>query len=435
MSIQKQFQKHIDYLYSFAPTKDFKFPGELGLERTKLLLKTLKNPQEKIKVIHVAGTSGKGSTCYILSSILKGQGFKVGLSLSPHLFDIRERTQINNQNISKELYCKYLDEIKPYIELVSSKFGSSPTHFEILTALNYYIFYKEKVDYAIMETGLGGTYDATNVVNSKNKLSIITKIGFDHTKILGNTLSKIAAQKGGIINPFSILITVNHSTRVNGILRNICSKKNAKITQLNENNFKLLKENTFSFNYLSLSLPKVYLGLNGDYQIENASLALMALVFISKRDRFMINKDYLIKSLKTLNFLGRFSINKINNKIVIFDGAHNSQKMNSFVKSLKHKYPKKQFNFIIAFKHKKDYNKMLSIIIPVANQITLTSFGTKLFKTSLLAKSLKNNYFHNFNISKDPQDALNQLLGDSTNLPIVVTGSLYLLSKFSKFIK
>ena len=435
MSIQKLFQKQIDYLYSFAPTKDFKFPGEHGLKRTKFLLHKLKDPQEKIKVIHVAGTSGKGSTCYILSSILIGQGYKVGLSLSPHLLDIRERTQINNQFLSKELYCKYFDEIKPAIKFVSEKLNSSPTHFEILTALNYYIFNKEKVDYAIMETGLGGTYDATNVVINQNKLSIITKIGFDHISILGNTLSKIAAQKGGIINPFSTLITTKQSKKVTETLRNICLIKNTKIIQLDKNNFKQLKESTFSYKYKSLYLPEVHISLLGDYQIENTTLAITSLLFIGERDKFIINIDLLLKSLNHLKFLGRFSIYLIRSRIVIFDGAHNTQKMNSFITSLMHKYPNKLFNFLIAFKHKKDYNKMLNTIIPVANHITLTSFGLKLFNVGLLSNSLNKNHFINFDVYNDPNEALTKLLKDSSKLPIIVTGSLYLLPKFSRYLK
>ena len=442
METQECYKKQLDFLHSFLPQKEYKFPGEIGLNRTSTLLNFLGNPQEKIKVIHVAGTSGKGSTCYILSSILINQGFKVGLSISPHLFDIRERTQINNNLISKELYCKYFEQIKTAIEETSKQLNSSPTYFEILTALNFYIFYKENVDYAIMETGLGGTYDATNVVKNKDKLSIITKIGLDHTQILGNTLSKIATQKAGIINNHSTTITLDQTDKVNQIFRKISRQKEAKIILLTKSNFKKEPLNKFSFTKGILSLTKVPLGLSGDYQIENASLAIVALQFLSHRDKFKIDKDKLVLSLRELHFPGRFSEIKIEKKVVIFDGAHNPQKMRAFIKSLEIKYPKQKFSFLVAYKHNKDYLQMLKMIIPIARNIVLSAFGKKKYETvpksteeNILARELERLNYRNFSIKSNPQEALNTMIGKVDDLPIIVTGSLYLLSEFPNYLQ
>lgn len=195
MSINN-FKQAEEFLASHIPkTTSTIFPGEVGLNRAKDFLHLLGDPQEKLKIIHVAGTSGKGSTCYLISSLLESQGFKVGLHQSPHLTDVTERFQINNQNISKEDFVDYLNKIIPAIEKIKHI-----TYFEILVGLAFYIFNDKKVDYAVMETGLGGWYDGTNVVSRPDKLSVITKIGLDHTAILGETIEKIALQKAMITN-------------------------------------------------------------------------------------------------------------------------------------------------------------------------------------------------------------------------------------------
>src|SRR3989338_6614462 len=184
-----------------------RFPGGLGLKRAKYFLHLLGRPQEKLKIIHVAGTSGKGSTCYLISSLLASQGFKVGLHQSPHLTDVTERFQINNQIISKEELVNYLNKIIPMVNLVGKTFHGSLTYFEILIGLAYLIFYEKKIDYAVMETGLGGWFDATNVVERSDKLAILTKIGLDHINILGKTIEEIALQKAMIINEKSQAIS------------------------------------------------------------------------------------------------------------------------------------------------------------------------------------------------------------------------------------
>jgi len=164
------------------------FPGKLGLNRAKYFLKLLGNPQEKLKIIHIAGTSGKGSTCYLISSLLTSQGFKVGLHQSPHLTDVTERFQIDGKIISQKEFVFYLNKVIPVINMVGKTFHGSLTYFEILVGLAYLIFYEKKIDYAVIETGLGGKYDGTNVVARPDKLSVLTKIGLDHTNILGKTI-------------------------------------------------------------------------------------------------------------------------------------------------------------------------------------------------------------------------------------------------------
>ncbi len=432
------------------------FPGELGLKRAKYFLRLLGQPQEKLKIIHVAGTSGKGSTCYLISSLLAGQGFKVGLHQSPHLTDVRERFQIytersrsiNNQIISKKEFIFYLNKIIPMID-------APLTYFEILVGLAYLIFYEKKVDYAVMETGLGGWYDATNVVERPDKLSVLTKIGLDHTNILGKTIEKIALQKAMIINKNSQAISIDQDTEVEKVIEGVVKEKNAKVFFVSSPRRKgsmHLDSRSSSLSDINLRVDDLRgndsiermtqnLALIGDYQKENAGLALTIINFLSKRDGFLVDREKIKKVFETASFPGRFDVKKIAGKTVVFDGAHNPQKMKAFISSLIKKYPDKKFNFLLAFKKGKDYQGMLKIIIPWVNSIILTSFFTENQdminasenpnKIGLTLSEIEG--FNNFEINPSLKKAWVEIIKKKE--PIVVTGSLYLIGEVYKLIK
>lgn len=226
------FKEAIDFFKSTIPvTAVKKFPGAKGLERQERLLELLGNPQDKIKVIHIAGTTGKTSTVKIINDLLIGQGFKVGLTVSPHLIDIRERIQINNELISEEDFVKNLNAIMPAIKEVAKSKLEMPTYFEVMVALFYYSFGKAKVDYAVIETGMGGTNDGTNTIHSENKIAVITPIGLDHTKILGKTISEIAQKKAGIINKFNPVFSAPQNINAVKVLNERAKQKSTKINK------------------------------------------------------------------------------------------------------------------------------------------------------------------------------------------------------------
>ncbi|HWS49213.1 MAG TPA: Mur ligase family protein, partial [Candidatus Methanoperedens sp.] len=181
------YKEVLEYLHQSIPKGKLRFPGELGLERQKFLLKCLDNPQNKYRVIHIAGTSGKGSTASYLSQLLEKHGFKVGLTVSPHILDIKERVQINNKNISESDFVLMLNKVIPAVEMAKKTGLGEPTYFEIMVTMFFYAFYYFKVDFAVVETGMGGTFDGSNVVALENKLAVITRLGLDHTGLLGNT--------------------------------------------------------------------------------------------------------------------------------------------------------------------------------------------------------------------------------------------------------
>lgn len=412
------FRQAEQFLFSRIPTQEkVRYQAGFGLERTVEFLKLLGSPQNKLKVIHVAGTSGKGSTAYLISHLLVNLGFKVGLHVSPHLLDIRERFQINNKLISEQEFIDYLNQILPAYEQISSTKYGFPTYFEICTALSFYISFQEKVDYQVAETGVGGLFDATNSVDSESKIAVLTKIGLDHIKILGNTIAKIALQKAEIIHQKNLVICVWQRKAAREVIEKIVADRHAKLSYvkgLNELNFKNLE-----------------LGMPGKYQEENAAVALTAVKQLSKRDSFEFNEIKIRQALKNAYFAGRMDIKNISGKQVILDGAHNPQKMRSFIASLKQLFPNQKFNFLVAFKKGKDYLKMLEIIRPHTNKI----FATEFFKPQ--------QDWVSFTMPAEQIDA-DQIIPDTTlafktalqkSDKLVVTGSLYLLSDIYKLLK
>ena len=441
----KNFSQAISYLHKSVPSKSRRFPGNLGLDRQKEILRLLDNPQDKIKTIHVAGTSGKGSTAFYLSSLLVGQGFKVGLTVSPHLLDIRERFQINNQFISQKEFVFYLNQIIPIIEKVKKTSFGKPTFFEILIALSFFIFFQKQVDYAVIETGLGGLVDGSNTINSPDKIVVLTKIGLDHTNILGPNLTSIATQKAGIIHPHNPCFSINQLTAVKKVfdqtattnkttINYICPHQH--ISHLVHKNFSL----SYDFKFGNLSLPSIKLKTIGLYQVENSALALAVIQFISSRDKFELNLKNIYHTLFSCQFYGRVDLRQINQKYFILDGAHNPQKMASLIKSLKLFFPHQKFTFLLAFKQRKDFSKMVKMIIPLADQIILTKFKVTsdyMVQTSQSQNSINKIFstlhFNNFKNIPNQCEALNFSIQTST--PVIVTGSLYLLSEIYPLLK
>lgn len=332
---ENRFEEAENYIKSFVPRESAQlYEAEEGIERTWYFLRMLGSPQNKLKIIHVAGTSGKGSTCYLISSMLRKLGFRVGSCLSPHVMDIRERLQINNELIIKQEFSDYVDEIKSAVNKCLGKYGKL-TYFELLIGLTYYVFFKEKVDYAIVETGMGGKYDGTNVVEREDKLCVITKIGLDHTNILGKSIGKIASEKAGIIHGGNTVMTIKQNEKAMDVIEKKCKDNFSRLIVIGDGNIKRVEINKrctiFDFYLGNLVMKDIKLGLIGRYQAENCGLALTAVHYLSRRDNFKFKERRIRKALKKSYFVGRFDIRRG----VIFDGAHNPEKIGRFIESLK----------------------------------------------------------------------------------------------------
>ncbi|MGB4966169.1 MAG: Mur ligase family protein [Microgenomates group bacterium] len=408
------------FLNSFIPVGiKYTYTGDHGLLRTKYLLALCGNPQEKVKVIHIAGTSGKGSTATMISTALIGQGFKVGLSLSPHVIDLRERFQINNAFVTFNDVMEIVNELQEAVKQTTLSKHGKPTYFEIITALTFLLFCKKQVDYAVMETGLGGTYDATNVVSNESKVAVITKIGHDHMGVLGKTLPKIASQKAGIILEKNSVISTSQRESVRRVLD------------------ERAKQMHTSVQYVKPSIVKwnIQLPILGKFQIENCAVALSTIELVSKRDNWSIDATKLRETMNHLEIPGRMQKIVINGKTVILDGAHNPQKMSALIKSLKELYPNQKLDFLVALKKGKDYRNTLKYILPKANTIVCTKFllNTQGFpmqaeEPEKLISVIEKAGYIPATVVENPHEALKHSLKHNKNI-LIITGSFYLVSE------
>ncbi|MFH0773133.1 MAG: cyanophycin synthetase [bacterium] len=434
-----------NYLQGLIPKATLpQYPGEKGIARTKEFLHLLGSPQNTLKVVHIAGTSGKGSTSFTISNLLVSQGFKVGLHLSPHLLDIRERTEINNILIAEKKYCEYFNAIVPSIEKMRESVFWPITYFEALVGFTYYVFAREKVDYAIMEVGLGGEFDGTNCVERKDKLAVLSKVGFDHMNVLGTTLRKIAHQKAAICQMGGDMITIYQPSSAYDEIQKIVHQKKAHLFTVERSSITHIKlspkHTSFSFAWGSRVLKNYTLGLIGDHQAQNAALAIATLCYLSKRDKFNINQEIAISMLKTLRFKGRFDILSQNNNHIILDGAHNVQKMRALLKTVRKLYPNKKFTFVLAFKRGKEYQKMVELIIPFAERMVIThifSDNQDLHHFSVppnnIIEEIKRLGFSRVVVKNNIADIIKMMQQESSSF--VVSGSLYLLGDIYKLLK
>ena len=293
------YKQTLDYLFTRLPLYQKKGPASYKADIGNILKASsiLGNPHDKFKSIHVAGTNGKGSVSHMLSSILQEAGYKVGLYTSPHLKDFRERIKINGQMISKEDVVTFVSNNKNQFEQIDLSF------FEFTVALSFKYFEKEKVDIAVIEVGLGGRLDSTNIINPE--LSIITNISLDHTNILGDTLEKIAIEKGGIIKKNTPVIIGRYQSEIEHIFNDISKKKETKISYSLNNNYEL--------------------DLKGDYQKENCRTAVTSITEMQKKGWKVSEKnikDGLLNTIENTKFEGRWQVlNK--QPLVICDTAHN----------------------------------------------------------------------------------------------------------------
>lgn len=323
-------------------TSTAKFHISLGLDRISQILDILGNPQDKLNCIHVAGTNGKGSVCAILSTILTTAGKKTGLYASPHLFKYTERIQINGTAIPDEDFAKYVFEISN----LADKNNIALTEFEILTAVMFKYFADNEVDVVVLETGLGGRFDATNVIK-KNLCSIITHVDFDHTERLGDTIEKIAFEKAGIIKPdCPCIVFEGHE-----IYRDTADKLNSM---------------------LILTAPfadTTNLTLKGTYQQENLALALCAIQTVFPK----ISQETIETALKNVKHPCRFQY--IKDKNLIIDGGHNPNGINELLKSLDMYYPNIQRRFIFGCLKNKDYPKMVKTLLKEGDTVYFYQFS------------------------------------------------------------
>ena len=345
------------------------FGSNYGLERTYKLLEHLGNPERDLKLIHIAGTNGKGSTTSMITEILMGEGYKVGMYTSPFIEEFEERIQINRNNIPKESLAILMDEIKVAVDKVIEAGYNHPTEFEIITVLMLLYFKKENIDFGVIEVGLGGTLDSTNVI--KPIIQVITSISFDHTNLLGNTLEKIAREKAGIIKRGIPTVIYPQQEEVLKVIKNKCFEMDSELYIANNENLKfknivnldkpyqLLKYN----NEIDILLP-----LLGEHQIINLSVAMQAIEVLNNKNIIDISIANIVKSIKNVSWKGRLEVLS-NNPYVVIDGAHNIQGIKTLSRNIKKYFKYENLYLILGILADKDVEEMIKIITPMAKKV------------------------------------------------------------------
>lgn len=364
------YEKLISYQYNAST---------FSLDRMEKLLAFIGNPHKELPCIHIAGTKGKGSTAIMIATVMEYAGLVTGLFTSPHLVDLRERIQINHQKMPESEFACIMYELQPYIRhLQETALPASPTFFEILTAIGMVYFKRKSTEMAVLEVGLGGRLDSTNVVVPQ--VSIITNIGFDHTAILGNTLSSITYEKAGIIKHGIPVVSGIEGADALSVLEKICGEKNAPLCLLGRDMWveevkpcerdgirgMLCRIKTWRCTYDNLYLP-----LAGIHQAKNCALVLGALEILRERSAMVIPDDIIRKALAALHCPARIEV-VAEKPVIILDFAHTADSTRFLKKTLIENFVFRKLVLVLGFSQDKDLDNILKEIVMEADAIMVT---------------------------------------------------------------
>lgn len=415
-----------NYLNNF-----FKGTRKHSLNSIKYFMNEYNNFYKKMKFIHVAGTNGKGSCVEIISNILIKNGYSVGKFISPHLIRYNERISINNTEISDEEMMSLIEELKPKINVYNSISEENLSLFELETIMALLYFYRNNVDFVVLETGLGGLYDATNIVNPL--VSVITSIGYDHVHILGSTLSEIANQKAGIIKENSNTVFFSQNSEVDKVIIDTCKRKNNRLHLLSKND---ITNYNFDSNYQYFDFKdfkQVPIILKGTKQIQNAAICIECMNVLNNLG-YKIKKEAIIDGLKSVVHKARIeTLSK--NPLIIYDGAHNESAIENLQSVINTYYKNYKKIYVVSVLKRKDYNKMLQLlfqdknaefIFTSGNDINRYASSRELFDAALQYKTTQE-------ISmKTLDDAIKYIMKYGTNTINFIVGSFYVYGDVKK---
>lgn len=361
-----------------------KFGSKLGLHNMEILLELMGNPHKQLRFVHVAGTNGKGSTSAFIASILMEAGYRTGLYTSPYIQRFTERMQIGAQEIDGDELADITAFVKSCVDRMKTMGENHPTEFEIVTAVAFEYYLLHSCDIVVLETGLGGRFDPTNIIDTP-ELAVITAIGYDHTEILGDTLPKIAFEKAGIIKHNGDVVIYSQSRETERVFEEACDRKGARLHRTDFSGIELHEfgpeGQVFSFE----GYDRLKIGLMGRHQLYNASVAVKAAEVLSSKD-FRLSEDIVRKGLAKARWPGRLEILS-REPVFIIDGAHNPDGAAVLRKFIDEYFPGKPVTFIMGVLESKDYLSMMDAVLPGCRRLfTVTPENPKALSAEELAK-------------------------------------------------
>ncbi len=399
-----------------------------GLERITELCEKLGNPQDKLKFIHVAGTNGKGSFCAMLSSVLKANGYKVGMYTSPYVKVFNERMAINGEMIQDDELAKIAEYVKPFADEMSDK----PTEFELITAIAFEYFARNNCEYVVLECGLGGRLDSTNVIKTP-VLSVITGISIDHISILGDTVEKIAFEKAGIIKPGIPCLWCGEDELAYQVIEKRAKELNAPLVTVShcDTNINRMDINGTEFDYKHYKNVKI--NLLGEYQPFNATNVLSAIDILIEQG-ILLNKERIFEGFSSVEWHARFEILS-KSPLVIADGGHNIEGVRVAVNSVKRYFPQEKLNVVSGVMADKDYDMIADIIGEIAHEVyCLTpnnprALSAEEYSRVYLEKGIQSSHYSNV------RDALSAAIENAkiNGRKVICLGSLYMYSEVCEF--
>jgi len=435
---QRDYQAALNYVLSFADyERAFRSAVVFDLARIEALLKRLGEPQQAARSVHIAGTKGKGSTSAMIASVLAASGYRTGLYTSPHLHTFRERIQVDSRLIAEEEFAGIVEGLRPEVEAVNRLGGLGElTTFEILTALAFVYFKERGVDFQVLETGLGGRLDATNVV--KPEVCIITSISFDHTEVLGDTLAQIAVEKAGIIKPGSSVVSARQSPEASAVIERVCRERGASLIKVGEE--VTWQRNNFSASAQSFQLKgtrgdyDLTIPLLGEHQLENAAVAVLALEVLADLGA-KVSPESIAKGLSQVHWPGRLQILQ-HNPLFVVDGAHNADSAMKLREALKQYFDFDNALLIVGTSQEKDIAGIVAELSLLPSMIIVTrSHHPRAVATSELRAEFSK-WGVKPQVAENVPSAVELALAEAKPRDLIcATGSLFVVAEVIEYLK
>ena len=396
----------------------------LGLGPVKQLLASLQNPQDSYRSVLIGGTNGKGSIAATTAAILQAAGYRVGLYTSPHLVELGERIRVDGEMIKASNLDDLIDEVR-------GKLSEEITYFEFLTAVAFLYFYRRQVDVAVLEVGLGGRLDATNVVTPV--VSIISNISLEHEDYLGKGLANITREKGGIIPARGVCVTAAKQKGVRGILADICRERQAKLYQLGKDiRVRRHQNGTFSYRGIKKNYPDLACSLKGRHQLENTALALAATELLGERGGLPVSDEAVYRGVQDTRWEGRLEVLQSAPQLIV-DGGHNPAGITALCRALQEDFSYRRLILVFGVLRDKNYPLMLKKLVPMADLVIITKPATERAVPPSELIELAKLYCNRVEAIAEIDQALRraQAMAAKEDL-ICVAGSLYLIGEIKK---